>query len=108
MNWYAKLGNSEVRQKSYHNTTMFQGSQPEWWKEYETLNLGFDIYVEATAMGKDCTLKQDIHKSQLEGRKIKEVRQVTEDSKVSVFMKDNQGTVRFRKKIFASKKKFII
>ena len=88
-----------LSRKSYCNMVMLQEGQPELWKEFERLNLGFVAATEAITMEVDPTLEQDIRKGQLEDEKIKEIRQLIKDNKAPGFSEDSQGTVWFGKRI---------
>jgi hypothetical protein len=67
--------------------------------EMERLNLGIIYHTEAMTIEIEPALEQEIRKGQLIDSKIKEIKTLIGLRKAPDFMKDEQGTIWFRKKI---------
>jgi hypothetical protein len=89
----------ELSRKSYVNTIMVSHMPRESYKEIERLNLGFVAHTEGITMEVEPTLEQEIRKGQLGDAKIQEIKEMIEAGKAPNFIKDEHGTVWFRKRI---------
>jgi hypothetical protein len=81
-----------LSRKKYCNTTFVRRMQPELQIEIKYLNLGMVNEAKVT-MEVEPTLEVEIQKGQLEGAKLKEIRQLIRDNKTSNLSKDSQGTL---------------
>jgi hypothetical protein len=70
---------------------------PEFWKEFEKLNLGWVSNTEVITMEVDSTLEQDIQKGQLEDAKIQEIKEQINEDKALGFSVDEQVTLWYKK-----------
>jgi hypothetical protein len=73
-----------LSRKRYCNTTFTRRMQPELRREIEYLNLGMVNEAKIT-MEVEPTLEAGIQEGQLEGAKLKEIRQLIRDNKTSDF-----------------------
>jgi hypothetical protein len=71
----------------------------EFCKEFEKLNLGWVSNTEVIIMEVDSTLEQDIRKGQLEDAKIQEIKELIKEEKAPGFSVDEQGTLRYKKRL---------
>jgi hypothetical protein len=72
---------------------------PEFYIEFEKLNLGWVLNDEVIEMEVDSTLEQDIRKGQLEDAKIQEIMEQIKEDKAPGFNIDGQGTLWYKKRI---------
>jgi hypothetical protein len=72
--------------------------KPEFHREFGYLNLTV-IHKTAMAVEMEPTLEAEIKKAQLEGGKLKEIRQLITDNKTSDFTEDDHGTMWLGKHI---------
>jgi hypothetical protein len=70
---------------------------PEFYKEFEKLNLIWVSNIEVIAMEVDSTLEQDIQKGQFEDAKIQEIKEHIKEDKAQGFSIDDQGTLWYKK-----------
>jgi hypothetical protein len=68
-------------------------------KEFEKLNLGWELNAKVIAMEVDSTLEQDIQKGQLEDAKIQEIKEQIKEEKAPGFSIDEQGTLWYKKRL---------
>jgi hypothetical protein len=87
-----------LSRKKYCNATFARRMQPELQREIEYLNLGMVNEAKVT-MEVEPTLEVEIREGQLEGAKLKEIRQLIQDNKTSDFSEDSQGTLWLGKRI---------
>jgi hypothetical protein len=81
-----------LSRKKHYNATFAKRIRPELHKEIKYLNLA--IVNDATvAIEVEPTLEVEIWKGQLEDTKLKEIRQLIKDNKISDFSEDSQGTL---------------
>jgi hypothetical protein len=78
---------------------------PEFYKEFEKLNLGWVSNTEVITMEVDSTLEQDIKKDQLEDAKIQEIKEQINEDKAPGFSVDEQGTLWYKKRLCVPKVK---
>jgi hypothetical protein len=74
---------------------------PEFYKEFEKLNLGWVSNTKIVAMEVESTLEQDIWKGQHEDAKIQEIKEQIKEDKALGFSVDDQGTLWYKKRICA-------
>jgi hypothetical protein len=72
---------------------------PEFFKEFEKLNLGWVSNTKIVAMEVDSMLEQDIRKGQLEDAKVQEIKAQIKEDKAPGFSIDDQGTLWYKKRI---------
>jgi hypothetical protein len=72
---------------------------PEFFIEFEKLNLGWVSNAEVIEMEVDSTLEQDIRKGQHEDAKIQEIKEQIKEDKALGFSIDDQGTLWYKKRI---------
>jgi hypothetical protein len=96
-----------LSRRSHVNMLATRELLPEFYEEFEKLNLGWVSNTEVVAMEVDLTLKQDIQKGQLEDAKIQEIKEQIKEEKAPGFNVDEQGTLWYKKRICVSKIKEI-
>jgi hypothetical protein len=72
---------------------------PEFCKEFEKLNLGWVSNTEVITIEVDSMLEQGIQKGQLEDAKIQEIKEQIKEVKPPGFSVDEQGTLRYKKRL---------
>jgi hypothetical protein len=72
---------------------------PEFYTEFEKLNLGWVSNAKVVEMEVDSTLEQDIRRGQLEDAKIQETKGQIKEDKAPGFSVDDQGTLWYKKRI---------
>jgi hypothetical protein len=87
--------------KKYCTANFARRMRPELWREIEYLNLGMLSEAKVTMEVKP-TLEVEIREGQLEDAKLKEIRQLIRDNKISDFSEDSQGTLWLGKRICVS------
>jgi hypothetical protein len=87
-----------LSRKKYCNTTFAWRMPSELRREIKYLNLGM-VNETKVAIEVEPTLKAKIQEGQLEDAKLKEIRQLIQDSKTSDFSEDSQGTLCLGKQI---------
>jgi hypothetical protein len=88
-----------LSRRSHVNMLATRELLPEFCKEFERLNLGWVSSTEVVTMEVDSTLEQDILKGQLEDGKIQEIMEQIKEDKVPGFSVDEQGTLRYKKRL---------
>jgi hypothetical protein len=81
---------------------------PEFYKEFEKLNLGWVSNTKIVAMEVDSIIEQDIRKGQLEDAKIQEIKEQIKENKAPGFGIDDQGMLWYKKCICVPEIKEII
>jgi hypothetical protein len=80
---------------------------PEFYTEFEKLNLGWVSNAKVVEMEVDSTLEQDIRRGQLEDAKIQETKGQIKEDKAPGFSVDDQGTLWYKKRICVPELKVI-
>jgi hypothetical protein len=88
-----------LSRRSHLNMLATRELLPEFYIEFEKLNLGWVSNAEVVEMEVDSTLEQDIQRGQLEDAKIQEIKEQIKEDKVPGFSVDDQGTLRYKKHI---------
>jgi hypothetical protein len=73
---------------------------PEFYEEFEKLNLGWVSNTEVVAMELDSMLEHDIRKGQLEDAKIQEIKEQIKEDKDPRFSVDDQVTLWYKKRLY--------
>jgi hypothetical protein len=94
-----------LSRRSHLNILTTRELLPEFYKEFEKLNLGWVSNTEVITMEVDSTLEQDIKKDQLEDAKIQEIKEQIKEDKALGFSVDEQGTLWYKKHLCVSKVK---
>jgi hypothetical protein len=81
-----------LSRKKYCNAIFVRRMQPELRRDIEYLNLGMVSEAKVT-MEVEPTLEVKIREGQLEDAKLKEIRQLIQDNKISDFSEDSQGSL---------------
>jgi hypothetical protein len=103
INYYPEKTNmvaDALSRKKCCNTTFARRMQPELRREIEYLNLGM-LSEAKVIMEVESTLEVEIREGQLKDAKLKEIRQLIRDNKISDFSEDSQGTLWLVKRICA-------
>jgi hypothetical protein len=87
-----------LSRKKYYNATFARIMQSELRREIEYLNLGIVSEAKVT-MEVEPTLEVEIREGQLKDAKLKEIRQLIRDNKISNFLEDSQGILWLGKQI---------
>jgi hypothetical protein len=87
-----------LSRKKYCNATFARIMQSELRREIEYLNLGIVSEAKVT-MEVEPTLEVEIREGQLKDAKLKEIRQLIRDNKISNFLEDSQGILWLGKQI---------
>jgi hypothetical protein len=82
-----------LSRRSHLNILATRELLPEFYKEFEKLNLGWVSNTDAITMEVDSTLEQDIRKGQLNDAKIQEIKEQNKEDKAPEFSVDEQGTL---------------
>jgi hypothetical protein len=91
---------SDALSRRYHvNMLAIRELLPEFWKEFEKLNLGWVSSTEVVIMEIDSTLEQDIRKGQLEDTKIQKIKEQIKEDKTPGFSVDEQETLWYKNHI---------
>jgi hypothetical protein len=77
-----------LSRRSHLNILAIMELLPEFYKEFEKLNLGWVSNVEIITMEVDSTLEQDILKGQLKDAKIQEIKEQIKEDKGLEFSVD--------------------
>jgi hypothetical protein len=88
-----------LSRRSHLNMLATRELLPEFYKEFEKLNLGCVSNTEVVEMEVDSTLELNIQKGQLGGAKIQEIIEQTMEDKAPGFNVDDQGTLWYKKRI---------
>jgi hypothetical protein len=80
---------------------------PEFYTEFEKLNLGWVSNAKVIEMEVDSTLEQDIRRGQLEDAKIQETKGQIKEDKAPGFSVDDQGMLWYKKRICVPELKVI-
>jgi hypothetical protein len=94
-----------LSRRSHLNILTTRELFPEFYKEFEKLNLEWVSNTEVITMEVDSTLEQDIKKDQLEDAKIQEIKEQIKEDKVLGFSVDEQGTLWYKKRLCVPKVK---
>jgi hypothetical protein len=78
-----------LSKRSHLNMLATRELLPEFYKEFEKLNLGWVSNIEVIEMEVDSTLEQNIQKGQLEDAKIQEIIEHTKEDKTPGFSVDD-------------------
>jgi hypothetical protein len=82
-----------LSRRSHLNMLSTRELLPEFYTEFEKLNLGWVSNAEIVEMEVDSTLEQDIRRGQLEDAKIQEIKEQIKEDKAPGFNVDDQGTL---------------
>jgi hypothetical protein len=88
-----------LSRRSHLNMLATRKLLPEFYTEFENLNLEWVLNAEVIEMEVDSTLEQDIRKGQLEDAKIQEIKEQIKEDKAPGFSTDDQGTLWYKKRI---------
>jgi hypothetical protein len=88
-----------LSKRSYLNMLATRELLPEFYTEFEKLNLGWVSNTEVIEMEVEATLEQDIRKGQHEDAKIQEIKEQIKEDKAPGFSIDDQGTLWYKKRI---------
>jgi hypothetical protein len=88
-----------LSRRSHLNMLATRELLPEFYTEFEKLNLGWVSNAEVIEMEVDSTLEQDIRRGQLEDAKIQEIHEQIKGDKAPGFSIDDQGTLWYKKRI---------
>jgi hypothetical protein len=88
-----------LSRRSHLNMLTTRELLPEFYTEFEKLNLGWVSNAEVIEMEVDSTLEQDIRRGQLEDAKIQEIKEQIKEDKALGFSVDDQGTLWYKKRI---------
>jgi hypothetical protein len=88
-----------LSRRSHLNMLATRELLPEFFTEFEKLNLGWVSNTEVIEMGVDSMLEHDIQKGQLEYANIQEIIQQIKEDKALGFSIDDQGTLWYKKRI---------
>jgi hypothetical protein len=86
-----------LSRRSHLNMLATRELLPEFYTEFEKLNLGWVSNAEVVEMEVDSTLEQDIRRGQLEDAKIQEIKEQIKGDKAPGFGVDDQGTLWYKK-----------
>jgi hypothetical protein len=86
-----------LSRRSHLNMLATRELLPEFYIEFEKLNLGWVPNTEVVEMEVEATLEQDIRKGQLEDAKIQEIKEQIKEDKALGFSIDDQETLRYKK-----------
>jgi hypothetical protein len=95
-----------LSRKKYGNAMVVKRMKPELHREFWYLNLTM-IHKTAMAVEMKPMLEAKIRKAQLEDEKLKEIRQLIKDNKMSDFTEDDHGTLWLGKRICVPNPKYI-
>jgi hypothetical protein len=96
-----------LSRRSHLNMLATRELLPEFCTEFEKLNIGWVLNAEVIEMEVDSLLEQDIRKGQHEDAKIQEIKEQIKEDKAPGFSIDDQGTLRYKKRICISEIKEI-
>jgi hypothetical protein len=102
INYHAGKANvvaDALSRRSHLNMLATRELLPEFYKEFEKLNLGWVSNNEVITIEVDSTLKQDIRKGQLEDAKIQEIKEQIKEDKAPGFSVHEQGTLWYKKRL---------
>jgi hypothetical protein len=88
-----------LSKRSHLNMLTTRELLPEFYEEFENLNLGWVSNTEVIAMEVDSMLEHDIQKGQLEDAKIQEIKKQIKEEKALGFSVDEQGTLWYKKSL---------
>jgi hypothetical protein len=88
-----------LSRRSHVNMLTTRELLPEFYKEFEKLNLGWVSNTEVITMEVDLALEQDIQKGQLEDTKIQEIKEQIKEEKAPGFSVDEQETLWCKKRL---------
>jgi hypothetical protein len=86
-----------LSRRSHLNMLATRELLPEFYTEFEKLNLGWVSNTEVIEMEVEATLEQDIRKGQLEDAKIQEINEQIKEDKAPGFSVDDQGILWYKK-----------
>jgi hypothetical protein len=86
-----------LSRRSHLNMLTMRELLPEFYKEFDKINLGWVSNIKIIPMEVDSTLEQDIRKGQLEDAKIQEIKEQIKEEKAHGFSVDEQGTLWYKK-----------
>jgi hypothetical protein len=86
-----------LSRRSHLNMLTMRELLPEFYKEFDKINLGWVSNIKIIHMEVDSTLEQDIRKGQLEDAKIQEIKEQIKEEKAHGFSVDEQGTLWYKK-----------
>jgi hypothetical protein len=86
-----------LSRRSHLNMLATRELLPEFWKEFEKLNLGWVSNTKVITMEVDSMLEQDIQKVQLKDAKTQEIKEQIKEDKAPGFSADDQGTLWYKK-----------
>jgi hypothetical protein len=92
INYHPSKANVEVdalSRRSHIKMLATRELLPEFYTEFEKLNLGWVSNAEVIEMEVDSTLEQDIRKGQLEDAKIQEIKEQIKEDKAQEFSIDD-------------------
>jgi hypothetical protein len=96
-----------LSRRFYLNMLTTRELLPEFYKEFEKLNLRWVSNTKVITMEVDSTLVQDIQKGQHEDAKIQEIKEQMKEEKALGFSVDEQGTLWYKKHLCVPKVKEI-
>jgi hypothetical protein len=88
-----------LSRRSHLNMLATREWLPEFYTEFDKLNLGWVSNTEVIEMEVEATLEQDIQKGQLEDAKIQQIKEQIKEDKALGFSIDDQGTLWYKKRI---------
>jgi hypothetical protein len=86
-----------LSRRSHLNMLTMRELLPEFYNEFDKINLGWVSNIKIIPMEVDSTLEQDIRKGQLEDAKIQEIKEQIKEEKAHGFSVDEQGTLWYKK-----------
>jgi hypothetical protein len=102
INYYPGKANvvaNALSRRSHLNMLATRELLPEFYKEFDKLNLGWVSNTEVIKMEVDSTLEHNIQKGQLEDAKIQEIKEQIKEDKALGFSVDDQGMLWYKKHI---------
>jgi hypothetical protein len=87
-----------LSRRSHLNMLATREWLPEFYTEFDMLNLGWVSNTEVIEMEVEATLEQDIQKGQLEDAKIQQIKEQIKEDKALGFSIDDQGTLWYKKR----------
>jgi hypothetical protein len=88
-----------LSRRSHLNILATRELLPEFYKEFEKLNLGWVSNTEVIEIEVTSMLEHDIRKGQLGDAKIHEIKEQIKENKAPGFSVDDQGTLWYKKRI---------
>jgi hypothetical protein len=86
-----------LSRRSHLNMLATRKLLPEFYKEFEKLNLGWVSNTKVITMEVDLTLEQDIRKGQIEDAKIKEIKEQIKEDQALGFIIDEKVMLWYKK-----------